>query len=180
MSSINSVGTLLSYLGGAQSGNQVDSMVQLVQNEVESKIDAAAISQDASAISSPGQLYSNLQKLQAQDPTTFKTVVAQIASQLQTAAREQGDTAQGLFLSNLAQKFQNVANGGDLSQLTPTSPSNNIYAVYALGAEQPSEALALLGLSSTSNSTQTNLLQLVTSISQEVSGALNGTSATTT
>jgi hypothetical protein len=67
-------------------------------------------------ISGPGQLLSNLQELQTQDPTKFQQVTSQIAGQLQTAA-QQTQGPQSTFLSNLATKFENVANGGSLSQL---------------------------------------------------------------
>jgi hypothetical protein len=52
-----------------------------------------------------------LQQLQTHNPAEFQQVVSQIASQLQSAAKPtQGQ--QSNFLSNLATKFQNVANGG--------------------------------------------------------------------
>jgi hypothetical protein len=70
-------------------------------------------------ISPAGQLFSNLQALQTQDPAKFKDVVGQIADQLSSAAQQQSPSGASNFLTNLADKFQNVASGGDVSQLQP-------------------------------------------------------------
>lgn len=81
----------------------------------------------SASISPIGQLLSNLQQLQAQDPTKFQQVVGQIATELQTAAQQQtgnnnsiqqpGQTGTSNFLTQLAASFQSIANGGSLSQL---------------------------------------------------------------
>ncbi|HZZ79731.1 MAG TPA: hypothetical protein VFE62_14520 [Gemmataceae bacterium] len=75
---------------------------------------------DTVSISGPGQLLSELQQLQSTDPDKLKQVASDIAQQLQSAAQQQGQqTGFGQFLDNLAGKFENIANGGDLSQLQP-------------------------------------------------------------
>ncbi|HZU38730.1 MAG TPA: hypothetical protein VFA18_22575 [Gemmataceae bacterium] len=80
-------------------------------------LQAATGDLNLAAISGPGQLYSNLQQLKAQSPAKFQQVVSAIASQLQSAAQQQGSTPTGQYLSQLASQFQNVAQNGDLSQL---------------------------------------------------------------
>jgi hypothetical protein len=72
----------------------------------------------STSISGPGQLFSDLQQLQAQNPAAFQQVTSQIATQLQAAA-QQTQGPQSDYLSNLAAKFQNISSGGSLSQLQP-------------------------------------------------------------
>ena len=86
--------------------------------------------QSSASISGPGQLVSELQQLQQQNPTEFQQIVSQIAKQLESAAQQAGQGQQGTLLSDLAQKFQNVANGGDLSQLLPSQPANAVEQTY--------------------------------------------------
>jgi hypothetical protein len=74
---------------------------------------------DSQRISGAGQLFSKLQQLQQQDPTKFKQVLTQIASELQTAAQQQGQGNQAQFLTQLANKFQTAAQTGDLTPLQP-------------------------------------------------------------
>lgn len=90
----------------------------------------AGTGQDSASISGPGQLYGNLQKLLAKDPDKFKQVVTQIANQLQSAAQQEGQDPVGQFLSKLADKFQNVANGGDLSRLQPHRHGHHAHQTY--------------------------------------------------
>ena len=68
-------------------------------------------------ISSLGQLLTNLQQLQAQNPAQFQQVLNKLVTQLQAAAKQQGQSSSGQPLSNLVQQLQNVANGASLSQL---------------------------------------------------------------
>src|ERR1700692_1322089 len=69
---------------------------------------AGGASQRSATIYGPGQLLSNLQQLETQNPAEFKQIVSQIASQLQTAA-QQTQGPQSSFLTNLADKFGSVA-----------------------------------------------------------------------
>jgi len=59
-----------------------------------------------------------LQKLKETDPDKFKEVCNNISSKLKSEADTSGDTK----LTELANKFSDVANGGDLSQLAPPKP----------------------------------------------------------
>jgi hypothetical protein len=134
--------------------------------------------QSAANISGPGQLLSNLQQLQTLDPTKFQQLVAQIAGQLQTAAQKtQGP--QSTFLANLASQFQNVANGGSLSQLQPQSHHHHHHhpAQQAYSQNTQSQSQGVAGLAQTSgsqSSASSTMQQLFSSISKEVSQALAG------
>jgi len=97
---------------------------------------------DSITLSGHGLLISRLQSLQASDPAKFKEVLTQAASQLRSAAGAEGDTPRGHALGELATKFQNVANGGDLSQLRPTTYANRVHQAY--GTHQPNGVQDLL------------------------------------
>jgi hypothetical protein len=130
---------------------------------------------DSAQISGPGKLLSQLQQLQVQDPVKFKTVVSNIATRLQAAATQQGDTPEGQFLSQLANKYQAVANNGDLSQLQPHHAGradNQTYTLFGQVTPQSVRTAAQnhLGLAFPSS----DLQQLFTSVSKEVSQALKG------
>ncbi|MGD0209919.1 MAG: hypothetical protein ABSC14_02935 [Desulfomonilia bacterium] len=79
---------------------------------------------DSVNVSQSSQLFSQLQQLQQSDPDKFKQVMTNIAGELQSAAQGKDGFEAKLF-SDLATKFQNVANGGDISQLMPPTPSSS-------------------------------------------------------
>jgi hypothetical protein len=126
--------------------------------------------QSSAAISAAGKLLSNLQQLQMQNPAKFKQVVSQIASQLQTAA-QQTQGPQSDLLSNLAAKFQSVANGGSLSQLQPGQLQHHHHRAqqaYGQGAQlQPQTAAGLTQLSGSQPPSSPTLQQLFTTISTQ-------------
>lgn len=70
------------------------------------------------SVSPFAQLLSQLQQLQQTDPTKLKSVLGDIATQLQAAAQQDGGVA-GQRLSALAGRFQQAAQTGDLSGLQP-------------------------------------------------------------
>jgi hypothetical protein len=113
------------------------------------------------SISGPGQLLSNLQQLQAQNPTKFKQLANQIANQLHVAAQQQGQTGQGQFLANLASKFQIVASTGSLSALQQGHHAHHGHHTYNSA-----------GKSVLSSGSSGDVQQLFASISSEVSQAL--------
>lgn len=76
--------------------------------------------EDQIDVSKPTELYAKLQELAESDPEKLKEVCGSIAEQLEAAA-EEDDSFGGQMLSDLAEKFQSVAEGGDLSQLEPPS-----------------------------------------------------------
>jgi hypothetical protein len=134
------------------------------------------LGQSSASFSPLGSLLSNLQQLQAQNPAQFNQVVTQIAGQLQAAAQQQGQTPAGQFLATLADKFQNIANGGDLSQLQPQHHHHHAHRAYT--GNQTDSLAAGASVSSPTTDAQasgsgSNLQQLFASISQEVSQALS-------
>lgn len=97
------------------------STVSSTSGTISSSSTSATTSSDSVDISKPGELYSKLQALQKSDPAKFKEVVSDIAQKLKTASESQtGNEAK--MTSDLAAKFQSVADGGDISQLKPPSP----------------------------------------------------------
>lgn len=75
---------------------------------------ATSIGPAASAtISTPGQFFSQLQQLAQTDPTQFKQVAAQLATNFQNAAG-QATGPQAKFLSNLADQFNQAAQTGTM------------------------------------------------------------------
>jgi hypothetical protein len=119
----------------------------------------------SATISPLGQLLGNLQKLQAQNPTTFQQVVSQIANQLQTAAQQQGATPAGQFLTNLSDQFRNVANGASLSQVQAHHHGHHHHGYNSAG--QPTSTS-----SATDPTNSTDLQQLFTTLNTEVTQAL--------
>ncbi len=121
---------------------------------------------DSADISGPGQLLSELQQLASQNPTEFKQITAQIATQLQTAAS--GDSSSPL--ANLASLFQTASQTGEASGLLPTlggSPGNSGVGTYDVqGHLSPSTT------SSADSPLNNSLQSLFQTISQEVSAAL--------
>lgn len=78
---------------------------------------------DSAKVSQPAEMLSKLQQLKTSDPEKFKQVVSDIASKLKSASQQKSGFGSKM-LSDLAEKFQNVADGGDLSQLEPPKPPN--------------------------------------------------------
>jgi len=125
---------------------------------------------DTVNISGPGQLLSELQQLQQTDPSKLRQVADDIAQQLQTAAQQQGQTGFGQFLTNLANKFENVADTGDASQLQSGQQ------VHGHGHHHHHQTYDSTGQSVTPTSSTTStgspIDQLLSSIAGTVSQAL--------
>ena len=112
---------------GVSNSSTAQSIYQLYASQLSSSSSSTSTSStnstgstkaDSAHISKSGELFSKLQQLQSTDPEKFKEVCSNIAEKLKSAAEESGDTK----LSDLAEKFQNVADGGDISQLQPPKP----------------------------------------------------------
>ena len=135
-------------------------------------------------ISGPGQLLSNLQQLQAQDPARFQQVTSQIATQLQTAA-QQTQGPQSNFLSTLSSKFQNISSGGSLSQLVPGQHHHHHHAQQTDDSQgsqsQPQGIAALLQTtnSPSTNGTISSALQAYSQNSQNQSPGIAGLAQST-
>lgn len=135
-----------------------------------SAIGAVGSSQaDSVNVSQPAELFSKLQQLQQTDPDKFKQVLTNIAGELQNAAKgKSGFEAQAL--SDLATKFQNVANGGDISQLKPPSSSNSDQYTQqgAVSAKHHH------GHHHGTSGTQTDIKQVMSSVLDELNKAVSG------
>jgi hypothetical protein len=103
---------------------------------------ASGLANDTVSLSGQGQFLNQLQALKASDPQKFKEVMTQASRDLQAAAQQAGNTSRGQNLSELAKKFQDVANGGDITQLKPTTYSNRVQRAY--GSHQPGGMQELL------------------------------------
>ena len=79
---------------------------------------------DASSVSDPGMLFSQLQGLSQQNPTEFKKITAQVAQQLQavSAGSSSAATSQSSLLSQMASNFQHASQTGSFSDLFTHSP----------------------------------------------------------
>lgn len=119
-------------------------------------------------VSKPAEFLNKLQQLKDQDPEKFKTVVSGIADKLKSAAQAQGDSTAAQRLNALADKFQSVAQSGDLSQLKPPQGS--------LGTRPPREAYAAtnaqtqpsLATDSASSSSASNVHQILQNIFSQI------------
>ena len=95
---------------------------------------------DSLSISKPAEMFSKLEQLKASDPEKFKQVVTDIASKLKSAAEKQSGPAAAM-LSDLAGKFENVAKGGDLSQLKPPNPPNFAGGARGAAGQRPPQGI---------------------------------------
>ncbi len=82
---------------------------------------ASVASSDSINFSQVAQLFQQLQQLQTSNPTEFKQVLTDAATQFKTAAGQQTDPAAAGFLSNLSDQFQTAADTGNLSALQPAA-----------------------------------------------------------
>jgi hypothetical protein len=163
--------SVISALAGSAYFTQPTQNSSGISGAANASSNSGAGGQVSANISGPGQLFSELQQLQAQDPTKFQQVVSQIANQLQSAAQQQGSSSQGSFLTNLANTFKNIANGGDLSQLKPHHHGHHGQGTYnSNGQAVPSSS----GATATSDAGIQSLFQ---TISSEVAQALGGSGA---
>jgi hypothetical protein len=79
-----------------------------------------ATSDDSSSLSPIGQLFKELEALSKSDPTEFKKATAQIAEQLQSAAKNSSDPGQANFLDQMAANFTKASQSGNFSDLFPS------------------------------------------------------------
>ncbi len=103
----------------------------------------ATPTKDATSVSDPGMLFSQLQGLSQQNPAEFKKITAQLAQQLQaasgsTAGGASAASAQSNLLSQMARNFQHASQTGSFSDLfthtaqaTSTAASGNPHNQYA-------------------------------------------------
>ncbi len=122
---------------------------------------------DSVETSNPAEFFSKLQELQESDPEKFQEVVSSIADQLEAAAGDEELSSASSMLSDLAARFRDVANGGDISQLKPPEPPANpgMKPPDEQYANTEQDSLNDIAFNSTSqNSIQAKLQELFTSI----------------
>jgi len=103
------------------------------------------------SISSPGQLFSDLQQLSQQNPTQFQSVAAQLASSFQTAAG-QASGPQAQFLTNVANQLTQAAQTGTLS--APQSAGSATPAQSTAQAASTAQTASAAPAQSASSSSQ--------------------------
>lgn len=140
ISSVGSNDTLESLASILQSGGLLSSSSSSTSSTT------GTSSSDSTTLSGPAQLYNELQQLASSDPTAFKQVAAQIAQQLETAAGESGSSGTSSIsgssssssssssgvnqmLANLASKFEQAAETGNVTVLQPPSESGQAAGV---------------------------------------------------
>jgi hypothetical protein len=122
------------------------------------------LTQTSASISGLGQLFSNLQQLETQNPTLFKQMASQVASELQSAAQQQtGSTNQ--FLSNLVSTLQASATTDSLLQMQHHHHTQEAQSYNSSG--QP-----VTSVGDTQSNSGANLQQLFVNLAQQVGAAL--------
>ncbi|MEN6357097.1 MAG: hypothetical protein ABFD83_08450 [Armatimonadota bacterium] len=84
-------------------------------------VSSTGASVDSADFSKAGELFSKLQQLQETDPDKFKEICANIAEQLSEAAENEDGSSDGM-LTDLASKFKDASETGDMSSLQPPPP----------------------------------------------------------
>jgi HSP90 family molecular chaperone len=126
-------------------------------------------------LSQPGQLFSQLQNLAKTDPTKFKQVTAEIASQLKDAASSQTGK-QADFLNNLAVRFQAASQSGKMSDLAPPQQGQAQSGAHHHHHHSNAQASAGTQSGTASQSGAESVLQQVQSI---IANALSSASTST-
>jgi len=133
---------------------------------------SSAVSVD---LSQPGQLWSQLQSLAQNNPTEFKQVTADIASQLKDAASS-ATGGQAQFLTNLSNRFQAASQSGSMSDLAP--PASQGQGVHHGHHHHHAQAAQSTTDSSQSSSTgQSSTDSLMQQIQSIIANALQAASS---
>jgi hypothetical protein len=111
----------ISNVSSSMSTWDIQSLTSPTSSQTPAATDASSASGGVTVdISKPGQLMSELTSLAQSDPAQFKTVTADIASQLKDAA-SQSSGPQADFLNKLADKFSSASQSGSASDLAPSA-----------------------------------------------------------
>ena len=154
--------------------NSTSALSQLLTSQTNNTSGAGSVATDSSEISSLASLMSQLQQLQQSDPTKFKTVIADIASTLKTDAKN-ATGSQASFLNNLAAKFDQAAQTGQMPDLQPKAQAgghhHHHHHVQSYDSQNPSSA-GISSATSSSSSSQTpfDLAQVIQNALQQASG----------
>jgi hypothetical protein len=124
---------------------------------------------DATDLSNPAQFLSELKQLSTQDPADFKSITAQIAQQLSTAAQNSNDPNQAAFLKTLAGNFQSASQTGDFSSLFPQAQAHGHHH-HGYSPQSGSDI--------SSSNTQDTLSSIFSSYTQQVESLLSSGATT--
>ncbi|MCE5200874.1 MAG: hypothetical protein ABFD54_09835 [Armatimonadota bacterium] len=170
---VNNYSSALSIadLYATQSTDEVSSDTSLSVSTSSSSVSLA----DSLDLSKPAEIYSKLQELAKSDPEKLKEVCAKIADKLSSAA-EESSGGDNKMLSDLAEKFQNVAEGGDVSQLKPPEPPSGggrpQPPVEQYAKQQDAQLADFLNSQGSQNTSESDKDQLLSSILDEINDAL--------
>ncbi|HEY1757526.1 MAG TPA: hypothetical protein VGG72_19290 [Bryobacteraceae bacterium] len=145
---LNSVASSLLNEIGTQPSSQTASTNSVRAN---STAGTSASTSDGVNLSQLGKLFQELQQLENTDPAEFAQVTANAASQLHQAAQQSNNPAQANVLSNLADKFQQASQSGNLSAFETGAPPES-------AATQPEHSHRARFSTEESNSTQAVLV----------------------
>jgi hypothetical protein len=101
---------------------------------------APGVPQDRVDFSEIAQVMKDLSKLQSTDPARFKQVLSDAATQFQNAAGKETDPEKAKLLHDLANRFQQAADSGDLSALAPQQKTVHGHHRHHHAAYQPPPA----------------------------------------
>lgn len=90
-------------------------------------IQTGSESSDSSSISKSGSFLQQLLSLQQNDTESFKTVAQNIADDLTAKAEEETDPQKKQMLTDLADKFSEAAESGEMPDLRPPQNANGSY-----------------------------------------------------
>lgn len=100
----------------------IDPLWQLLETSSQAgQVVAVPWGSDQITVSQLAQFFQQLALLQDTNPTEFKRLAAEEASQLTQAAQQSTDPNQSQLLQGLAVKFQDSAQTGDLSSFDPSA-----------------------------------------------------------
>jgi hypothetical protein len=83
---------------------------------------------------------SELKQLSESDPTEFKKIAGEIATQLQSAASKSSDSNESTFLQNMASNFEKASQSGNFSDLFPQQSSGQSGTSQASGSSTAQQA----------------------------------------
>jgi hypothetical protein len=124
---MSSVGSILNSINSSLLSEISSYNTTTKQPSTTASTSSATTSSDTIDFSLVATLFQQLKQLQTSDPSEFKQVLTDAAGKLQAAAQQQTDPTQAAFLNNLASRFQDAANTGNLSALQPQG-SDGSYA----------------------------------------------------
>ena len=158
--------------------NGSNAISQLLTNQTSASSAAGGVPSDSNDMSSLAKLISELQQLQQSDPQKFKSVMSDIANTLKTDAQN-ATGSQATFLNNLASKFDQAAQTGQMPDFQPKAQSAGgghhhhhhvqSYQAQAATSTDPSSASS----SSSSQQTPFSLVQVIQNALQNAGVSLS-------